>query len=165
MLLHLLPFLKFLVNMKKIKSSGSIRKYHRCPGRYTLFFLYFLLLILFPRCSDDDLTPEIETNDPNEIMIDDADFSPTDWTDETHGKYAIPDFNKVFDNTEVKRIGIVLTEARWLAMLNNMTNLYGSFGSRGEGGANPGGGIPGNEEDPVFVPADIFYNGKQKEEG
>lgn len=147
--------------MKKLKNRRSIRKCHRCLDQYLKFILYLFLLILFPKCSDDDLNREIETSDPNEVVIDDADFTPIDWTEETHGKTAIPDLNEVFDNTTVKRIDIVVTEARWLNMLNNMTDLYGSFGSSGGGGFNPGGGNSASDEDPIFVPADIFYNGKQ----
>ena len=124
------------------------------------FTLYALLPIVFSQCSFD-LESEIENYNSDEVLIDDADFSPTDWTEETHGKSAMPDFTEVFDNTAVKRIDIVITEARWLSMLSNMTNLYGSFGSSGGGGLNPGGGISGYDEDPIFVPADIFYNDTQ----
>ena len=39
-------------------------------------------------------------------------------------------------------------------MLDDMTNLYGTFGSRS-------GGSGFADENPIFVPAEVFYNGKQ----
>ncbi len=95
-----------------------------------------------------------------EIPIDpdpyeDTDFTPTDWTTETHSKDADPDFEEVFDNTQVKRFDIVVTSDRWQNMLADMTNLYGPFG-----GAGIGEGLE-TSEDPMFVPADIFYNNTQ----
>lgn len=133
----------------------------RFMDQISIFTLYALLLVILSRCTEIDPVNEIVPDDPNIVLIDDIDFTPTDWTEETHSKSATPDFTEVFDNTTVKRIDIVITEARWLSMLSNMTNLYGSFGATGGGGINPGGGISGNDEDPIFVPADIFYNGKQ----
>ncbi len=147
--------------MKKTKKNQSISRYIKNMDQVSKFTLYLFLLVILSRCSEFDPVNEIVPDDSNLVLIDDADFTPTDWTEETHGKSGIPDYSEVFDNTIVKRIDIVITEARWLNMLSNMTNLYGSFGSLGGGGMNPGGGISGNDEDPVFVPADIFYNGKQ----
>ena len=36
--------------------------------------------------------------------VTDANFEATDWTDETHNKSADPDFDEVFDDTQVKRL-------------------------------------------------------------
>ena len=101
---------------------------------------------------------------------DDTDFVPTDWTEDTHSKSADPDFFEVFDDTQVKRLDIVVTSERWQSMLANMTDLYGFFGTNFSGipGGVPGS-IPGDvsdavlidAEDPMFVPAEIFYNDKQ----
>lgn len=92
-----------------------------------------------------------DTNDD-----DDTDFETTDWTEATHSKSVDPNYTEVFDDNAVKRIDIVITETRWQTMLDDMIDLYGDFGS-GSGG--PGGGLIDTDEDPVFVPAELFYNG------
>jgi hypothetical protein len=146
----------------------------------------------------------------------DTDFETPDWTDETHSKSADPNFDEVFDDTEVKRIDFVITPARWQSMLDDMTNLYGEFGQNtalGDPGIGEGGPIIGDDglpvlgddglpilgddiilgddglpippddgvipddgalmppdeglgmledvDDPIFVPAEVFYNGKE----
>ncbi len=95
------------------------------------------------------------TSSETEIVIDDTDFEATDWTSETHSKDADPNLLEVFDDTQVKRFDIVVTEDRWESMLDDMTNLYGSFGS------SFGGGGLIEADDPIFVPAEVFYNGTE----
>ena len=124
-------------------------------------------------CSDDEtineVVTEIETETEEgtntEVQITDLDFDPTDWTDETHSKSADPNFTEVFSNTEVKRFDFVISEENWEAMLNDMTDLYGTFGgtNSGPGGGGTGGGGTTSfaEEDPIFVPGSVFYNGKE----
>ncbi|WP_445956432.1 CotH kinase family protein [Yeosuana sp.] len=120
--------------------------------------IMFLSTYLVIGCSKDETTTTTETdqstNDNTEVVIDDTDFEPTDWTTETHSKDADPDFDEVFDDTAVKRFDFVISEDNWAAMLANMTSLYGTFG-RGGGGTNF------SDEDPIFVPAEVYYNGKQ----
>jgi spore coat protein H len=82
-----------------------------------------------------------------------ANFDPTDWTDETHSNNVDPNFDEVFDDTVVKRFDFVVTAERWQSMLDNMTELYGEFGQ----GSGPG--LLEDVEDPIFVPAEVFYNG------
>jgi len=98
----------------------------------------------------------------------DPDFEITDWTTATHSKSADPNFHEVFDNTQVKRFDILITEDYWQSMLDDMTDLYGDFGGSNQGppgGGPPAGGGPGGEfietDNPIFVPADIFYNDTQ----
>ena len=90
------------------------------------------------------------------VVIADADFEATDWTEETHGNDAAPDFEEVFDDTEVKRLDVVVSEENWQLMLDDMTATYGEFGQRSRSG-----GLLDAEEDPIWVPADVFYNGTQ----
>ncbi len=128
-------------------------------------FLYKLLLIstiifsgaLFIRCSES--TTQSEAEPTASLTFDDTDFDTPDWTDATHGKGADPDFSEVFDDNQVKRFDIEVSAERWQIMLDDMTSLYGEFGAS----SGPGPGGPGNftSEDPIFVPADIYYNGKQ----
>ncbi|MBI9039208.1 MAG: CotH kinase family protein [Bacteroidales bacterium] len=107
-------------------------------------------MLSFIACNKDD-----DDNLSNDnVVFDDTDFVATDWTTETHGNDADPDFDKVFEDNAIKRLDIVITETRWQNMLDNMTNLYGAFGS----GGGHGGSIDA-DEDPMFVPAEVFYNG------
>ncbi|NRD23985.1 CotH kinase family protein [Winogradskyella litoriviva] len=96
---------------------------------------------------DGYVADNTDTNDS-----DDSDFEATDWTEATHSKDADPDFDEVFEDNSVKRIDFVISETRWQSMLDDMTSLYGTFGSGN-------GSFSGDEEDPIFVPAEVFYNG------
>ncbi len=111
--------------------------------------LAVLLLSAFIACDDAYLL------DPS-VSLYDLDFEAEDWTTTTHSNSAEPDYDQIFDDSKVQRIDIVITEDNWQAMLDDMTQLYGSFGSnRNSGPASD------NNEDPMFVPAEIFYNDKQ----
>ncbi len=90
------------------------------------------------------------------VVIADADFEATDWTEETHGNDVAPNFEEVFDNTEVKRLDLVVSEENWQLMLDDMTATYGEFGQRSRGR-----GLLDTAEDPIWAPADVFYNGTQ----
>ncbi len=117
-------------------------------------FTLFLALIIFTGCDETAILNPTAT-------LTDLDFEPDDWTSATHSKSADPDFDEVFDNSAVKRIDIVISDENWQAMLDDMTQLYGSFGSSNSGrpgGGAGGGGLVEVSEDPIFVPADIFYN-------
>lgn len=116
---------------------------------YSKIIFLFSGILFFTACSKDDSFEE----DGIEVSVDteeDSDFTATDWTTETHSKDADPNFEEVFDDSEVKRLDIVVTEARWETMLDDMTNLYGNFGSGN-------GSFSDDDEDPVFVPASVFY--------
>lgn len=115
--------------------------------------IILLFVVFFTACSND--STENEKEEEIEIEINDTDFEATDWTEATHSNDADPNFDEVFENNTVKRLDIVITNARWQSMLSDMTNLYGTFGSRS------GGGNSFSDEDPIFVPAEIFYEGKE----
>ena len=121
--------------------------------------LFSITLVTFSSCNNDD---DVVTTTEEEVEVvvdtDDSDFETTDWTAETHSKDADPNFDEVFEDNAVKRLDIVVTEARWQSMLDDMTNLYGTFGA---GAGGPGGGLTETDEDPIFVPAEVFYNGKE----
>ena len=131
-----------------------------------LFFLAMQLLLVFS-CSDDvaEITGEEDEIIESEAYVEtygDTDFEASDWTDDTHSKSADPNFEEVFEDEAVKRIDIVITEERWQSMLDDMTSLYGVFGgSGGPGAGGPGGGgLIDVDEDPIFVPGEVLYNGK-----
>ena len=144
--------------MKKIKKSLN-------PLFIALIFSASIMT--FNSCSDDDVTT---TDEEGEVVgeVDDTDFEATDWTTESHSKGANPNFNEVFEDNAVKRLDIVITEARWQSMLDDMIETYGTFGSAGGQGGGPGGGPGGGgqpgeltdtDENPIFVPGEVFYNG------
>lgn len=100
---------------------------------------------------DDDNDTGI---DPNvDLNMDDPDFDPADWTDATHSKDADPNYDEVFEDNAVKRIDIVISPDNWQAMQDDMVSLYGPFGGGGRGDFA--------DENPIWVPAEVFYNGKQ----
>lgn len=92
---------------------------------------------------------------PAAVAIADTDFEVSNWAEETHSKAADPDFDEVFDDTVVKRFDFVVTADRWQSMLDDMTAIYGAFGRF----AQPG--LVDSDEDPIFVPADVYYEGTQ----
>ncbi|MEP2279945.1 CotH kinase family protein [Maribacter sp.] len=127
--------------------------------------LLFLFITSFIACSDDDSIVDTDVDDEiaeeeEEVSttIDDSDFEATDWTTATHSKDADPDFEEVFEDNVVKRLDIVITEARWESMLENMTELYGSFGSSGQ---SLPGAATSTDENPIFVPVEVFYEGTE----
>ena len=119
-----------------------------------ILFSAVVMAVVFS-CSKDDIAEAI-IEEEIVIEIDDTDFEPTDWTTETHSKDADPNFDEVFKDNTVKRLDLVITETRWQNMLDNMTATYGTFGSRAGGQ-----GLLETDENPIFVPAEVFYNGKQ----
>jgi len=107
-------------------------------------------MTFFIACSNDDENLELEEEVVEEV-IDDTDFEAADWTSDTHSNDADPNFDEVFEDNAVKRLDFVITEARWQSMLDDMTGLYGTFGA--------GGGGDFADENPIFVPAEVFYDG------
>ncbi len=92
---------------------------------------------------------------PEAAAVTDADFDATDWSEATHSNDVDPNYIEVFDDTMVKRFDFVITAERWQSMLDDMTATYGEFGQAS------GPGLIDTEEDPIFVPADVYYNGTQ----
>ena len=118
----------------------------------TLIFT-ILIFALLSACSSGDSTTVAVTPEPT--AIDDTDFEATDWTEATHSNDVDPNHTEVFDDTLVKRFDFVVTPERWQSMLDDMTATYGEFG-------RPSGpGLIDTDEDPIFVPADVYYNGTQ----
>ena len=133
----------------------------------SLLLITLSTTVLLSGCggSDDVEETTTETNTGTEVTIPvtnpveeytDTNFTATDWTDATHTKNVDPDFAEVFNDTEVKRLDIVVTSSRWQNMLSDLTSLYGEFGKRSNSN-----GLIASEDDPIFVPAEVYYNGKQ----
>ncbi|NCP84733.1 MAG: spore coat protein [Bacteroidetes bacterium] len=120
-----------------------------------------VLLFISLGCQEDILVPSSGAV----LEFNDTDFTPDDWTEDTHNKIKDPFYDEVFDSTQVKRLDIVINLDRWQLMTENMTNLFGTFGvstnTGAGGGPPPAAGAIDDTEDPLFVPADVFYKGKQ----
>lgn len=93
-----------------------------------------------------------------------------DWTESTHGYSATPNYDVVFKQDEVQRLDFVIEPDYWAAMQENIESIYGGSTGGGPGGGGPGGGGPGgggpggttfSDETPMYIPAQMYYNGKQ----
>lgn len=114
---------------------------------------------------------------------------PAGWDEYAHGSDTPPDYAIVFPQDAVNTINITISPENWQAMQDDMTELFGEFGQNQRGGAsgrppaNGGGRPPGGDgqnppagggqggppaggafnfaaEDPVWVTADISFNGQ-----
>ncbi|WP_296313766.1 CotH kinase family protein [Winogradskyella sp. UBA3174] len=133
--------------MKTIKKSINI---------LFIIIVFSIPILTFNSCSNDD------ENDTVVAVVEeegDDDFEASDWTAETHSKDADLNFDEVFEDNTVKRIDIVITANRWQNMLDDMTDTFGIFGSGAGSSGGLGGGLVDSDEDPIFVPAEVFYNG------
>jgi hypothetical protein len=125
--------------MKKINKSSN-------------FFLgtvvFSISIILCNACSKEvDMTEVV-------LVEENYNFAPADWSTETHSKDVAPNFDEVFIDNTVKRLDFVITAARWQSMLDDMTATFGSLDSGAQG-------LIDTEEDPIFVPGEVFYEGKE----
>ncbi|MDB4224706.1 hypothetical protein N9850_13110, partial [Granulosicoccus sp.] len=116
------------------------------PIRLSITALVLSSVLVLSGCSDSnsmlDEQDVIDIDDtPNTIL--DADFEATDWSEETHSNDAVPNYNEVFDDAQVKRLDFVITAERWQSMLDDMTATYGEFG--GDAGGPGAGGPPGGD--------------------
>ena len=127
-------------------------------GRSNVLLLFVSSLLLLGACSDStnsDATAIVVEDTTDTTALTDTDFEATDWTEASHSNDADPNFAEVFDDTLVKRFDFVVSADRWQSMLDDMTATYGEFGRSG------GSGLIDADEDPIFVPADVYYNGTQ----
>ena len=121
-------------------------------------FITAFLMIALVSCSKNSVEEQIEEEEEEETVVtDDTDFTTTDWTVDTHSNEVEPNIDEVFEDNTVKRFDFVITAERWQSMIDDMTETYGAFGS----GGGQGGGLASVEEDPIFVPGEVFYEGKQ----
>ncbi len=97
------------------------------------------------------LAQDVQTapvQDDGETVEASAETRPEGWSEETHGNSASPDYDAVFPDDEVNRIDITISPDDWQAMMDDMTDTYGEFGSspsRGEAAGLPQGPPPQGE--------------------
>ncbi len=127
-------------------------------ARTNIFPLLVGSLLLQAACSssnNSDDSANVFDDSTDTTIVADADFEATDWTEATHSNDVEPGFDEVFDDTLVKRFDFVVTADRWQSMMDDMTATYGDLGQPGRPG------LIDTDEDPIFVPADVYYNGTQ----
>lgn len=100
--------------------------------------LYLLgILILFSSCLKEELIQ--------------GGAGLEDWTAETHGPNATPNYDVVFNQNAVQRLDFVVDADYWTAMQEDLKTINASSG--------PGAAF--SEDAPMYVPAQMYFNGKQ----
>jgi len=115
--------------------------------RRSLLPILLPTLLLLCACGKSDPTV------PGAGDAQDDDFTPTDWTEPTHGNSAAPNYDVVFPADRVSRLDIVIAPSDWQAMLHDMEQRYGEFGA--------GGGVPppiDGDENPIWASASVFHD-------
>ncbi len=111
-------------------------------------FVLMCLSVMMVACGKDDSTDS--TSSDEEVT------RSEDWSAETHGDDADPNYDVVFNEAEVGRIDLTIASSDWAAMLTdeNIVNAYGPFGhpSRFNMMAEP-------SENPIWVPCTFTFNG------
>lgn len=149
-----------MLNRLNLSSSHTLSK----TLRRNILVITLGSLLLLTACGgsdsliDEEVVEDIIAETPTDTSteITDTDFVATDWTEETHSKNVDPNFEEVFDDNQVKRLDFVVTEERWQSMLDDMTATYGEFGQRSNNN-----GLIDSDENPIFVPADVYYQDTQ----
>lgn len=110
-----------------------------------------------------------------EVVAEEIEVTPgtglEDWSFDTHSGDALPNYDQVFPQDKVNRVDLVIPEGDWEAMLQDLTDNLGTFGSGGDNPPPPmsfgSEGLfpdpPGGEMDftPIFSEASVFYNGTE----
>ena len=90
------------------------------------------------------------------LTFGETDISTPDWTAATHEKLdaeeIMANMDTVFDTAQVQRMDITIDAANWSVMQSNLADLKAQLG-----GSNDFSLM----DDPIDVPCDIEYNGKQ----
>ncbi len=125
---------------------------NQLPVRKTVNVATLILAssLFFTSCYKEEIIPEEESVVPGTGLA--------DWTAETHGDEAAPNYDIIFPQDKVNRIDLVISSSDWSEMQQDLSsNLSSSVP-----GERPGGDAPGTVDfTPVFVPASVFFNGKE----
>ncbi len=103
-----------------------------------------LAALLLTACDDT------QTTAPDESET----LSIPDWSEDTHGNSADPDYDLIFAEGEIQSLDFVVDSVDWQAMLDDMTTNYGDFGT---GGMPPPPAAIG--DNPIWVPVSVFHEG------
>lgn len=109
-----------------------------------LVILANLLLVSCTGSSSAQAVPTtVETNAAiAEVGTSSDIIRPIGWSTDTHSNESEPNYEVVFPQDEVNRLDITISPENWQVMMDDMTALYGEFGSSprnsGAGQAGPG---------------------------
>lgn len=106
--------------------------------RRDFIYLFFGVALIFTSCKKEDIIKGGNGLD--------------DWSEETHGYNATPDYDVVFNQNAVQRLDIVIETDYWNAMQDDIANLMASVGGPGQGFS---------EDNPIYVPCQMYFNDKQ----
>jgi spore coat protein H len=150
----------------------------------SLLMILVLLASLLAACSQSNTPSSSDSSAPSST---DATATPTqssnsnvqrpaNWNETSHGDSVEPNYAVVFPEDKVNEITITISPEQWAAMQADMVELLGEPGSGGGfgGRGGPGGGRPGGgggpggggmninftERNPIWVEADISFNGE-----
>lgn len=100
------------------------------------YIAFFVLLFLFASCYKEDIIKGGAGLD--------------DWSAETHGYGATPNYDVVFNQTKVNRIDIEIKKEYWELMQADLAALMANPPAPGESYANP-----------IYVPCQVYFEDKQ----
>jgi len=106
----------------------------------------FVTLLLLSGCRKDDIEVE-EGEGDNDIELIDL----PDWSEESHGNTADPNYGLVFDHGDVIRFDILIDPDDWSDMQDDLDSNLGSTGGRP-------GPVGTSNYTPIWVPCSIFFN-------
>ncbi|MCP4447206.1 MAG: hypothetical protein GY811_17930, partial [Myxococcales bacterium] len=92
---------------------------------------------------------------------DEGQLRPEEWGKASHCPNEPADYDLLFDDTDIRRIDITVSAENYAATQADLEEIYGSD-SGGPGGGGPPGGPPdmmGDDEDPMWVPVTVAYEG------
>ena len=92
-------------------------------------------------------------NNNNKDSADNSGERSPDWTEQSHGKNAVPDYDIVFPNKKVQRMDFVITSENWEVMWQDMTEMLGEFGNGGNDPADNSSGeaVNGPSEESIVA--------------
>ena len=107
---------------------------------YKVVTVIVLSLMLFSACSPVSAQALYEESPSSQAETEDEDVQrPEGWEEQSHGDEVDPDYDVVFPEDTVNEITISISPENWQSMLENMTELYGEFGTSQQMGNQPGG--------------------------
>lgn len=130
----------------------------KCSIRSTASVIGLVALTLVAACSDG-VAPDAYVPDPVSVTIEgvcgDGDERADDFFFESHCKGVEPAYEYLFDTTSVRRLDVTIDREWYTATMADLEALLG-------GGGGPGGGPGGGDldEEPMWAPVTVEYDGR-----
>jgi len=125
--------------------------------RYLIIWVAILSILVVGCINNEDETEEVLTEVSTETeesyQISDETGRPEGWEDVSHSKGEIANYEVVFPEEKVNRIDLVLSSENWTAMLDDMTENYGEFGTNEN--------IESSGEDPIWKSCSFKFNDQE----